>query len=366
MKLISVFNNKGGVGKTTLTYHLAYALAEMGKKVLLLDLDPQCNLTIYGVEAERLHDIWEQEDKFIDDFDAAKNKFTDVEFKLFNNKPRTIHYILKPVEDGLGILKELPPPIQIAQNLDLIPGRLTLHMYEDKLAERWAGLYKSEPLSIRTVTQIRTIASRYATDLGYDFVIVDTSPSLGILNKVIISTVDGFLVPCLPDMFSLYGIRNIGTSLLKWKKEFDSLYTLLSSEKRAEFPEKFVSFLGFTIYNAKKYTNTNPLDLAQAAYNYADRIPVTVRDYIDHEVRQHLNDQMTDNSIGGQAVMHTHNTLPSMAQKYRSPIWLVPDADNLEDQDKRTIIGNQAIYKATKNAYKSFTDDLLLRISNLN
>src|SRR5712671_22277 len=45
MKIISVFNNKGGVGKTTLTFHLAHALGEIGYRVLLMDLDPQCNLT---------------------------------------------------------------------------------------------------------------------------------------------------------------------------------------------------------------------------------------------------------------------------------------------------------------------------------
>ena len=65
MKLISVFNNKGGVGKTTLKYHLACALAELGKKVLMLDLDPQCNLTIYGLDSESLHKIWQDEDGFI-------------------------------------------------------------------------------------------------------------------------------------------------------------------------------------------------------------------------------------------------------------------------------------------------------------
>jgi len=278
MKLISVFNNKGGVGKTTLTYHLASALAEIGKKVLMLNLDPQCNLTVYGVDQETLHNIWEQEDRFIDDFNATRNKFTEPEFNLFNSNPRTIHYILKPVEDGTSDLEKLPPPIGIAQNLDLIPGRLTLHMYENKIAERWSGLYRGEPLSIRTVTQIRAIACGYASEFMYDFIIVDTSPSLGALNKVIISTVDGFLVPCLPDMFSLYGIRNIGKSLLDWKKDFDTIYTLLSSDKRNVFPEKFVSFLGFTIYNAKKYTGRTPLNLAQAAFNYAKRIPTTIKD----------------------------------------------------------------------------------------
>ena len=366
MKIISVFNNKGGVGKTTLTYHLACALAEMGKKILLIDFDPQCNLTIYGVNTEALHNIWEQEDRFIDDFNANRIKFSESEFGLFNNSPRTIHYLLKPTEDGTRDLDVLPPPINIDTNLDLIPGRLTLHMYENRIAERWSGLYRQDPLSIRTVTQIRAIATQYASERLYDFVIVDTSPSLGALNKVIISTVDGFLVPCLPDMFSLYGIRNIGKSLLEWNNDFNIIYSLISREKRSIFPEKFVRFLGFTIYNAKKYTaGDRPWNLAQAAYNYAQKIPDTVKNFIVPEVRQHLTDKMIDDPIGGEAVMHSHNTLTSMAQKYRTPIWKVPKATNIEEEDVSTIRGNQAIYMAKQNDYKTFAQDLLIRISSL-
>jgi cellulose biosynthesis protein BcsQ len=366
MKIISVFNNKGGVGKTTLTYHLACALAEMGKKILLIDFDPQCNLTIYGIDTESLHNIWEQEDRFIDDFNVNRTKFSEAEFALFNSSPRTIHYLLKPTEDGTGELDHLPPPVNISTNLDLIPGRLTLHMYENKIAERWSGLYRKEPLSIRTVTQIRAIATKYASEKLYDFVIVDTSPSLGALNKVIISTVDGFLVPCLPDMFSLYGIRNIGNSLLEWKNDFNTIYSLISSEKRSMFPEKFVRFLGFTIYNAKKYTTSgNPWNLAQAAYNYAQQIPDTVEKFIGSEVRQHLTKEMINNPIGNQAVMHSHNTLPSMAQKYRTPIWKVPATVNLEREDINTIQGNREIYIAKQNDYKTFAEDLLVRINSL-
>jgi cellulose biosynthesis protein BcsQ len=52
VEIISIFNNKGGVGKTTLTFHLAHALSELGHKVLAIDLDPQCNLSIYSLSVE--------------------------------------------------------------------------------------------------------------------------------------------------------------------------------------------------------------------------------------------------------------------------------------------------------------------------
>ena len=63
MRSISVFNNKGGVGKTTLTFHLAQALGLLGHKVLLIDADPQCNLTIFALHTEVIEAIWEAEDE---------------------------------------------------------------------------------------------------------------------------------------------------------------------------------------------------------------------------------------------------------------------------------------------------------------
>ena len=93
------------------------------------------------------------------------------------------------------------------------------------------------------MTNIRNICQRYAEINNYEYVLIDTSPSLGILNKVIISTVDGFFVPAQPDMFSLYGIRNIGNALQIWQREFNSIYTLISEEKRSKFPHNFVQFL---------------------------------------------------------------------------------------------------------------------------
>lgn len=92
--------NKGGVGKSTLCFHLACALNEMGKKVLLLDLDPQCNLTICGMKEEQLHAIWEEEEPFIDDYESAWKSDELVEKVL--ESPRSIHFLLKATEEGVN------------------------------------------------------------------------------------------------------------------------------------------------------------------------------------------------------------------------------------------------------------------------
>lgn len=364
MKTISVFNNKGGVGKTTLTFHLAHALAELGYRTLLIDLDPQCNLTIYGMDQDTLHDIWKAEDAFVSDFKSAQQKLSVNDFNALIGQTRSIHFLLKPVEDGVDDLPSLSPPRKLANNLDLIPGRLTMHLYEDAVSRRWSEVYQGDPLAVRTATKPRELATAYAQQFGYDFVIMDTSPSLGTLNRLIISTTDGFLIPCMPDMFSLYGIRNIGNALQVWKKQFDTIYQLLSKEKRALFPENFVRLLGFTIYNAKRYTGVTKWDLAQAHYNYATQIPNAISEFIPSEVRDHLDQAVLAEPMGNTSVMHTHNTMPAMAQKYNRPMWLVPNA-SLEPEDTATVTGNRGLYLNTQALYRTFAQDLLSRLSSL-
>lgn len=365
MKIISLFNNKGGVGKTTLAYHLSCALAACDKKVLMIDLDPQCNLTICSYDTEYLHAIWQEEDAFIDEgFEATRDKMSVEDFKRLNEHPHTIHYLLKPTEEGTADLERLPPPIKLTNNLDLLPGRLTLHMYENKISERWNSTYTGDPLAIKTITKIRKIATDYAISYNYDFVIMDTSPSLGTLNKVIISTVDGFIIPCFPDMFSLYGIRNIGRSLESWKKELDVVYSLISEDKRKNFPNNFVQFLGYTIYNAKKYDGQkNKYALATAHYSYFEQIPKTIEKYISESIRASIPLDILKEPIGGTSIMYSHNTFPSMAQKYHHPMWELPYCDNLEQPEKPTITGgSRQMYIDTKNNYIEFSQDLMRRV----
>lgn len=367
MKTISIFNNKGGVGKTTLTFHLAHALAEMGHRTLIIDLDPQCNLTILAMEEEKLHQIWLDEDPYIDDFQGARDKATPADFDKLVSSQRSIHFLLKPSEDGTSEIGKLPPPQPLASNLDLIPGRLSMHLYEDKIASRWSDVYQGDPLAIRTLTKPREIAEAYAAQHGYEFVIMDTSPSLGALNKVLISTTDGFLIPCMPDMFSLYGIRNIGNALSIWKKQFETIYQLLSVEKRKAFPSKFVRLLGFTIYNARKYSKPDPKfwNLAQAHFNYAKLLPNAIENFIPLDIRNAITPENLAEPIGGMAIMHAHNTMPSISQRYHLPMWKVPSSGVLGFEDEQTIRGNRATYEATQGSYKEFAKDVLIRLTAL-
>lgn len=352
MKIISLFNNKGGVGKSTLGFHLGCALGELNKKVLLIDLDPQCNLTISGMFENDLHQIWQEEDEFVDDYEYAVEQYG---LEKIISKPRSIHFLLKPAEDGLNELVKYPPVIKLNDNVDLIPGRLSLHKYENKLAERWSGLYQSDNLSIRTVTNIRRICETYTKQNGYDYVLIDTSPSLGILNKVIISTVDGFIIPALPDMFSVYGIRNIGSSLQQWQKEFETIYQLISEDKRARFPEKFVQFLGYTIYNAKKQSkNLNEYDLAVAHYAYIKEMPQVIDKYILPKNRALVEDIM--NPLGGVAIMHSHNTFPSVAQALKCPMWLAPQVYKMYKKNNPELLEILLVYEPNPGHFKKYEE----------
>ena len=258
----------------------------------------------------------------------------------------------------------LQKPLRLHPNLGMIPGRLSIHTYEDKMASRWTDVYAADPLAIRTVTQIRSFCEKYAERYAYEVVLIDTSPSLGILNKVIISTVDGFLIPCMPDMFSLYGIQNIGKALKRWKSDFSTISNLLSHAKLSYFPEKFVSFLGFTIFNARKYTGRSKWDLSIAHQNYAEQIPDTIREHIDADHWKHLTKIQLEEPVGDTAIMHSYSTLPTMSQKYRTPMWKVPNAD-LDPDDRGTILGNRKRYEETQEGFDKFAKDLLTRLEKL-
>ncbi len=159
--IITVFNNKGGVGKTTLTINLAAALSQMGKRVLLVDIDAQANLTI-GLGIDPLEDV-----------EKANRK--DITHLL--TEPKT-------TAESVTIKKKWGNVV-----LDVIPSHIRLSEMENQL--------------IQLVDSDRILAKKLKNH-GYDFVLIDPPPSFGKVNRISLMAAAGVLVPT---QLSPYPIR---------------------------------------------------------------------------------------------------------------------------------------------------------------
>ena len=125
---IAFFNNKGGVGKTSLVYHTAWMFAELGYRVLAVDLDPQSNLSIMAVDEDRLEQLWP------DDM-----------------HPHTLFGAVEPLFGGTGDVR--PAHIErLGDRLGLIVGDLALSRIEDDLSTEWPRCLEGRDRAFRVTT----------------------------------------------------------------------------------------------------------------------------------------------------------------------------------------------------------------------
>ena len=194
-KRISIFNHKGGVGKTTLTLNLAATLAMSGRRVLLVDADPQCNLTSYLVSDEVVDDLLDQSD---------------------GDSGQTVWTALKPVHEALGGYHVTQPIESGIENLYLIPGDIRLSEFETDLAEFWGQCLQRKMRGFRGTTALSEMVNAVAGDLGADYVFFDSGPNIGPLNRAILLDCDFFIVPVACDLFSLRALKTLGRTLVDW------------------------------------------------------------------------------------------------------------------------------------------------------
>ncbi|HEU4913887.1 MAG TPA: AAA family ATPase [Candidatus Saccharimonadales bacterium] len=195
-KKVVFCNNKGGVGKTTLVFNVGVELSKKGYKVALIDLDPQCNLTLQSLG----HTFYDN--------------------NLFRGESRTIYDVLRPKIEGSGDLDLSIKPLHVRDNLYILPGSIDLALYENLLL---GGYNDAAAGNIRGYSDTSAI-DRYLNEVGasekIDIFLIDTSPSLGVLNRVIFLAAEYFAVPVTPDSYSVQGIRNLGAVFEGWKKQW--------------------------------------------------------------------------------------------------------------------------------------------------
>lgn len=227
-KVVCLFNHKGGVSKTTTAFNLGWMMASEGKRVLLADFDPQCNLTgmVMGF-------------KGVDDLTAIyhstpPNNIKDGLAPAFESQPREVVAV-----ESLSVKGN--------DQLFLLPGHIGLAEYETTLgiAQELSGSL----LALRNLPgSIRFLLDKTATKYGADFVLVDMSPSLGPLNQNLLTTSDFFIVPLHPDYFSSMALSSLANILPRWKSWAETAFRIEAlTSADYPFPKSHALFIGAVI-----------------------------------------------------------------------------------------------------------------------
>ena len=342
-KQIALFNHKGGVSKTTTAFNLGWMLANKGKKVILADCDPQCNLTgmVLG-----FMDAWD----FSSTYESKKVK--NIRYGLapaFESRPAPI----EPV---------VCEPIKGQPNMHLLPGHIGLAEYEVTL-----GIAQELSGSLVTLQNLpgslHHLFSKTAEKYDADFILVDMSPSLGPINQNLLMTSDYFIVPMMPDYFSAMATDSLASILPKWSewaKEAKKIKAL--REAIYPFPDKTPKFLGMIV---QKFRPKKEIPAA-AFQNWIDQIEKGVgeklipvlreRDMLLPEKVYQKNGFQIDQPL---LQMADFNSLIALSQKHNAPIF-----DLTDEQIGQTGV----VLESTKKSMLQFRDlyakgaDLIIKL----
>ena len=295
MKTIAFFNNKGGVGKTSLVYHLAWMFADRGVKTLAVDLDPQANLTSMFLSEERLEELWPD-----------------------GEHPDTVYGAIRPILRGVGDIAE--PHIEIiTDKLGLIPGDLGLSRFEDKLSDAWPRCQLGDESSFRTMTAFHRLV-QHGVAQGAELVLVDVGPNLGAINRSALIASDQVCLPLAPDLFSLQGLKNLGPTVNEWREVWKEL--LKKAPADVPMPKGAMQPIGYIVMQ-HGILNSRPV---KAYQRWLDKIPYTYRESVLIEFPTSNVPAVNDDPYMLALLKHYRSLMP-MAMEANKPIFFLKSAD---------------------------------------
>lgn len=315
MKSVALFNNKGGVGKTTLTYHLAHMFQRLGRRVLAVDLDPQANLTSAFLDEDDLAILWAEAESPAWAGAEPQLALLGPLARCITRESGTVAASVRPIMEGLGDV-EFFAPTQIVDGLWLTPGDLELSAFEDRLSEAWPRCFMGQRDAVRTTTAFYRIIKDAASQVDADIVLIDVGPNLGAINRAALLAADTVLMPLAADLFSLRGLRNLGPALRDWRATWQG--TVLPQVPQSIMaPSGRMHPLGYVIMQP-----TMRLDRPVKAYQrWLDRIPYVFADAVLAEPSE------TDNRDYEIATLRNYQSLMPLAHDARKPMFDLKAAD---------------------------------------
>lgn len=307
-KKISIFNNKGGVGKTTYMYHIAHLLAEQGKCVLMVDLDSQCNLSAYSIDDKVLLKSW-----------GGKR----------GHGGNSIWRIIEPIYKGIGDHhKRQPTQVGDNENLFIIPGDVSLSTFEDLLGDTWNGAKGGAEQPLRVQSAIHRYIDWCANKIDADVVMLDLGPNLGALNRSVLASSDYFIVPMSPDLFSIRGTENLGKKLALWNKEWKQCHDSWHGDEGLSLPNGKPQFLGFVTQQHNLRNNATGMTKGWKIFGdqVVDAVQKNIIDILEPlgQVYKWPNDQ--GSQLG--AIPNLHSLIP-YSQDSKKPVFHCTSKDGL-------------------------------------
>lgn len=311
--VLTFFNNKGGVGKTSLVFHLAWMFRELGKTVVTVDLDAQANLTAAFLDEDKLERLWTDEIKC-----------------------STIYRAIAPLTQ-VGDIQD-PEIEKVTEGLHLVPGDVALASFEDTLSEAWPASMADDNLyrPFRILTAFWQVAQKAAEDVGADLILVDVGPNLGAINRSALIASDYVAIPLGADLFSLQGLKNLGPTLRSWRSLWKKR---LDNWRDPEFPlpKGLMQPLGYIVQQ-----HSVRLSRPVKAYDkWINQMPASYHEAVLGSSTDAKKPAEDEECL---ATLKHYRSLVPMGQESRKPIFHLTPADG--------AIGSHA--QAVQEAYKDF------------
>lgn len=312
---ISIFNNKGGVGKTTFLFHVAHILADQNKKVLMVDCDSQCNLTAYALDDRAIERAW-------------------------TTGGNSIYRLIEPVARTTGDVRDRAP-VKLSDSLFLLPGDLLLSNFEDRLGDTWNSAKGGSEADLRAQSAIFRAIKNATEKTRAEIILIDLGPNLGALNRAVLGGTDHVIVPISPDLFSIRGTENLGSKLATWRKEWDQCNDAWSGED-LPIPQGRPKFLGYVVQQHN--IRNNNAGMTQGWQIFGNRVEQSVRkNIVERLLPLHQVIVPRDGNYNLGMIPNLHSLIP-YSMRARKPVYKCTSRDGLRGAHISSAAESSAVF----------------------
>lgn len=328
IRTLSFFNNKGGVGKTTLSTNVAHRFSQHGARVLYVDCDPQCNATQLLLTEDQWEEIYESD--------------PDPELSRHRSLGRSVYSLFIPLKEGEALIDTAIQTVRSERfQIDVLPGHPQLSQIEDLMSDAWQSALARKTGDFRRIHWAGQLAHAMEVADRYDIIFFDVGPSLGPFNRTVLLGCDAFITPTSTDLFSYHAFGNLARWFGEWTTQYSEISEANLSQWRSysgDIEEKTrqlrlqgqddgrsLRYLGYTTLEYVKKKSNGEQQLVGAFERFRGRFEDEAK-----RISAALGQDPTGPHLIGH-IPHMHS-MPATAQDVHAPIAGLGNPDGVRGQ----------------------------------